>query len=551
MLPAPADPGTHALWVATNTLAVCASALFGVVGFDRPSWVRGCTTAARFRLAQGAHAALYVILLLLAYAALCRLLWSDTSEPLEWVAYMWLALAFVAAVRLMPFVARPLRRALHRVGGAPGVGRELAKYLAETTLDPCPEDLEEARALLLHRSIDAERNWLPLARPLHRQLLATAALFVRLRAWEGDGRHDRFLEDTRPEFDHLRQRFDGLLLSTSRALVSIERLGTLRHLYGEGTRAGSDPDEADAARDENADAFDDQLRRLVTDLVADACEDIGQFHRDACALSARAVLSSYATARGRNAAVKCLGAGPAPREAPNAYAALLNSAVILFIGLWLFFVLLPMQERASEEVQRIVTITMKLLGSIAIAVIPKLHYGFANAGLHPRTPPAFVVGAAVAALAWAVLVNMVVGLLLNGGWAGAQLRLSQGVPYLWLPPTTAAIMAWLVQDHRWLSVPVRTMRRLLDAATLASAWTLGTLVVAITSAAMGNGWDIPALAAGAVGSVLLGGLVGFAVPGSVRDERTRELAQRPMPFVAPLGLARAATANATAAAAAT
>jgi hypothetical protein len=228
--------------------------------------------------------------------------------------------------------------------------------------------------------------------------------------------------------------------------------------------------------------------------------------------------------------------------------------VLLYVGFWLFFHILPAGDRRGGGMglnSMVLVITLNALGALAIAIIPKRLWGFANAGLHPKTPLAFVFGAGVCAVLFAAVVNLAAGALVIGGWSGAWERLARGAPFLSLPFFIAATTAWLVQDHRWMHIGSARTRRLLDAATLASAWVAASLI-----ARMIRAQDFEAFVASLEGARLLrmlaggifGALIGYAIPAAVRDDRIRLAAagRRPAPSSTSLSPQGAQPATATA-----
>jgi len=236
----------------------------------------------------------------------------------------------------------------------------------------------------------------------------------------------------------------------------------------------------------------------------------------ACAISAASRSNSL-----RDKAISRLGFAARRGETPNAYGILLHAAVLLYVGIWLIFLILPAQDNNIGVSPLVAVITINVLGALAIAILPKRRWGFANAGLRQKTPVPFVIGAGACAVLFAVCVNLFAGSLLLGGWEGALKRLSDGAPYLHSPFFTAATVAWLVQDHRWIGTASARRRRLLDAATLGAMWFVSTLIARVLLADNAEaffGWQMPVsmLIGFAFGAVL-----GYSIPGSVRDERCR------------------------------
>jgi hypothetical protein len=531
------------LWIVSVVFALTTTALLAWVGFNRPSWTRTYTTAARYRFAIAAHVALYIVVLLVVYAILRRVAAAyEAVDPELRSSLMWLALVITVCLRSVVPLSSRWRAWFHRMAGIPHQAGRFAKFLAETQLEANEAVKAQAQAMLLSRGVDAEHDWLPLAQPMHRNLLKATQLFIQMRTWTEDSRFSGFAHEAKNELDHLRQRFDRLSFQVSRTLACIERLGELKHLFSERSvqRPGIAGTRGDAA-DRLDREFDDHLRRLAGDMIADACEDVSLFYREACMLAARGVMATEATRKGRDRAIVRLGFKPRQREARSPFGVLLNAAVLLYVGLWIFFLILPSEAPTAgagepqDSVslgQRIAIITVNVLGALAIAIVPKRHWGFANAGLHQKTPVEFVLAAGVCAVLFSIFVNLAAGALLYGGWDGAWRRLIEGSAYLHSAFLTAATVAWLVQDHRWLRATSARERHLRDAATFGSVWFVSSLLAQlILSSAEMNAfmqWQTLAIA---IGGFVFGAVMGYAIPESVRDERLR----RPSPaFALPL-----------------
>ncbi len=499
-------------WVGALVSACTITALFAWIGFNRPSWSRSYTSAARYRYAIAGHITLYLLVLLVVYALLRRgfaayaQVDASTTEPSP-SALVWIALGLTLCVRAVPPLSARTQAWLQRMAGIPSHAHRVATLLADAELEAAPSVLEKVRDMLLSRGVDAEGDWLPLAQPTHRLLFKATALFIQLRDWEDDPRFANFVFEARNDLDLLRRRFERLSFRVSRTLTSIERLGEVRHLY---SQKGA---EAPAA----ADQLDGLLRRIAGDLIADSCEDIGAFYDDACLLAARGAMATQSTRKGCDALIARLGFVLKRRARPAAYGILAYAAVLLYFGIWLFFLILPVGAADIERKALVSVVSLIVFGSMAIAIVPKLHWGFANAGLHERTPVRFVMGAGVCAVLFAVGVNLGAGALLMGGAAGALQRLRGGSPYLPAVFLTAATIAWLVQDHRWRGTPSPRMRRVRDAAALGSVWLLSSIVGSLLRAQILSEPIVPLyLLEAAVGGFAFGSVVGFAIPESVR-----------------------------------
>jgi hypothetical protein len=203
-------------------------------------------------------------------------------------------------------------------------------------------------------------------------------------------------------------------------------------------------------------------------------------------------------------------------ESPG-YGILAATGLLLYVGMWLFFLILPAQTVDIPAKDLIAVISLIVFGSISIAVVPKLRWGFANTGLHDRTPIAFVLGAGLCAMLFATVVQLGAGALLIGGIPGALQRLHSGSPWLLSVFGTAATMAWLVQDNRWLGTRSARIRRCKDAAIFGSVWVLSTLVGKWLDLEINHHVIIPlGLLKAAAGSFTFGALLGYAIPEYIR-----------------------------------
>jgi len=503
--------------VAVLSIALVVTVMFGWIGFNEPSWSRTYTTALRYRAALLLHIALYVGSLLVAFLVLRRM-FHDVGNRDEVVA-AWVAFAAIACVRGIPLLARWPRRLLHRVAGIPDLAARLAERLTDTPLERRGTVEAEARALLENRGIESDCDWLPAAQNVYQQLLNATVLFVQLRTWELDRQYARFVAEARIEFNRMRQEFDRVSFRYARAVANVERLGRIRYISTHQDAAASGE-------------VDDHLRKLVKDLVSDVSEDVGVFYRDACQLLARGVMTTRWSRGARDAAFAKLGFLKTPHEPRSVIDVLASAAVLIYLGLWVFFLILPAERgssvdagalRASLELQdRVAVITLIVLSSLAVAIVPKLYWGFANAGLRYRTPVAFVIAAGVAAMLLALVINLVAGMIFIGGSAGALARTREGLPYLHSAFLTAATTAWLVQDHRWLGVALPRLRRLYDAATLGAVWIVSAALALWLRASMDPGrTDLQALAIAVAAAFVLGAVIGYVIPGSVRIEPVR------------------------------
>jgi hypothetical protein len=336
---------------------------------------------------------------------------------------------------------------------------------------------------------------------MHARLLKLAAVFLQIRAWSHRRRMSGFLFEAKLDMDRLRQRFDRVSIRASRVMSYCDRLASLRSAV-------------------DARTTNDLVRTLVQDIVSDVSEDVTTLYEDVCLFVARAAMTTCVTRKGRLLFVRELGFDTTKLKRTAGVGILLTTAVITFAGIIVLFLAFPTPVTDLSFWAKVTTVTLITLGSIAIAVLPKLHWGFANGGLTAETPMSFVLASGVTAALFAAIVNMSVGLALHGNWQAATTRLHNALP--WLPGSfiTAASLAWLIQDYRWPTVDSATVRRLLDGAVLGTVWMLET--------ALGNLLVTPelrtrpeTLIGTMLGSFSLGYIVGVIVPEWARSGELR------------------------------
>jgi hypothetical protein len=234
-------------------------------------------------------------------------------------------------------------------------------------------------------------------------------------------------------------------------------------------------------------------------------------------------LATEYTGRSRASAISRLGFSIKSGDDTPSYRALVYAAVLLYIGVGLFSTIpstaswLDRDTGISLSVLLLV-ITLSLLGPLVIAILPKMHWGFANSGLRQRTPIAFVVGAGIVAFLYVVVLNLMVGVLLLGGWGGGLARLYNTAPYLGSSFAFAAATAWLVQDHRWSTSSSAWVRRLRDSRTMGLVSMTSALVSSyflyarFGESPISAGWLTSLL-----GSFIFGAVVGYVLPESFRN----------------------------------
>jgi hypothetical protein len=523
--------------IAGLVAAVLLAGLFGATGFNRPSWSRSHTTAAFYWMALGLHVCVYVLILLSCFAVLAfASRYADRAGvPAGPATLVWVALALTFVVRAVPALSRRPRAWLHGVAGIPAKAQRFAKVLAESELACRPDIREEARAILESRGIDADRDWLPLARPAHRQLEKATELFLQLRKWEEDPRFASFLVEARNDFNRLRQRFDRLSIRVARTFGAIERLADLKEVVSRrSTATASQDSDVDGTEGE----VDEILRRLVPDMIADSCEDISGFYRDACLMTARGVLVTERLRSGRDAAIERLGFRPGRVDHARTLRPLAYTAALLFAGILLYFLLRP--GKTDQPALLALLITTNLMGAVLCAVWPKTRWAFANSGLREKAPVGFVLLAGAAAVVLAVVVNA--AFAFDGSLDSVKSQLDRARYYLHSSFMTAAAVAWLVQDHRWSRLEP-ALRRRFDALALGGVWMFSTLLSIVlrhqgteqpadalwVTLASEGWWRLPVW-------FVLGAAVGYGLPGSFRVATPRRALVR-KPYNAP-GAAR-------------
>jgi hypothetical protein len=484
--------------------AMAAVALVATIGFNRPSWARSHTTALRWGVAMACHALLQMlVLLLLFFAAQQAIAWSGTLGAMGGLVRpstaVWTALGATLVLFAVPAVEAAPRRLLHRLAGVPDVAAALAAQLRGADFRAPDDVIERARFIMQSRGVDEQRMALEQAAPTQRLLRDTTALYVQLRDWESQPAFSHYCEHARVDLELFREQFDRLTLQVSRMFGRIESLGMVKHELAGHRRA------------------DGLLRKLVEDMLAELCTETEAVRGDACLLLARGILCARATADGRHALARRLGFLLEPAERAASWRPFALAGALLYLGVGFFFVLVaPRAERSIGTPALVLVITLSQLAALALAIVPKLHWGFANAGLERRTPTGFVLAAGLAAVAFAAVLNLLAGGLLAGGWSGAWQRLGEAVPYLFAPFVTAAAVAWLVQDHRWSGVEPG-LRRWLDAAFLGIAWVAASVAGAFAGALRtGAAIDPAALAAALAGSFALGALIGLVAIAAFR-----------------------------------
>lgn len=500
------------------------------LNFGQPSWSRSYTTAALYRGAWLAFLAMHLIVLVVACALLKRV-WDQPGT-------VWVGLGITLLLTGWPPLVRPARAWLHAQAGIPSNAHALAKELAENGIVIDEATRNDAKQLLITRGLDVDDEWAGLDVPAHRLLEATG-LFLKLCRWEQDRRFKSFLREADNDYYALRTHFDQLSLKIPRTLDSIRRIGEILHLFHSERAADAPPS------DPKLQAIS---RRVVNDLINDACKDIADLHDEACLFAARGVLVRCPTGARRQKMLRGIGFDYEDDSRPTRVGVLAKAGLLLYVGIWTVTLILPSPiPSEGDDISipaRVAMITVIVLTALSITVFTKQRWGFANAGLDGRTPVWFLIGAGICASLFATLVNLATGALLLGGWPGALTRLSYGWPFLHISGFTTIAVAWLVQDHRWRRMPGATTRRFFDAMLLAAVWVVGSIlsmllmnfaahpigtfaehvVAALTFA---NPASPPSIRYGMpLVSLVFGAIIGATVPESVRRAYPRARAPR-------------------------
>lgn len=520
-------------WLASIMLTAVVVAVFAGLGFNRPSWVRSFTSPSRYRVAASAYIVVCLALMTLVYLVLLVAMWMPSRTWAWSIGAQWAAMVLTLGLQSTAVWHNGPRSWLQRLAGIPQEAYGLAKQLADSACVVAPVLQEEVRTLLLSRGIDSDRDWLPLAQPAHRLLVQMTALFLQVRDWERQPAFRVFCMEAKHDLNTMRQRFDRLTFRVSRAFESIEKLGEMRHLVG--VQCGLAPrtlapGQAGALGDgERDDDIDSLMRRLVSQMIADICEDIVIFHRDVCLITARGLLMTSRNHKQLDAAACGLGLHLDQPRPKRGYGALALTMLALYFGISVQSAQLASSGVEMSASMRAFLITVNVSAALVFAIVPKMHWGFANSGLMRKTPFGFVLGAGVAAALFAAGVNMVVGAIQYGGWSGAMTRLVRGAIYLHMPFLTAFTMAWLVQDHRWGDVGSGRMRRGLDGLVLSAVWLPAwwcarmLRVLVVQSGAWQDLLTQQALFSGMTWA-LMGAAIGYLLPESVRVGRPRQSA---------------------------
>lgn len=501
---------------------------------DAPTPIRGYTTRACYLSGVGLYALVGALIYAAFYqlaAAMLAIAASSATSP----SAAFIALSLSLALPSMPGTCRldaRLRAGIRRMIGFPTQAHRIAAALGGARMNPDPEMERELKSVLALRGYDPVDSWLPAAQPTRELWHGAAKLFLRIRGWEKDGRHDRFLRGESQEFARIRQWFDRLSLKVVRIRDAIDRLGELWVQVDDTTAqesAVSATTDLGACKRQSGET----IRRVVSEMLFELREDIGLFNKSLCLFAARGVLATAATARQRRRQFRELGYTLSV-ERPSTAVLLIWVFAIYFV-IFLLMLTLPQwstgewsTHRVVDEFVRIARIAAVQVGAVAVAILPKRLFGFANEDLRGRTPWLFVVGAGVCATLLALAINTGVLAVM---YRGDDFRdhFARSAPWLFMPFVTASLVAFLVQDSRWSGIASGIRRRAADATVMVigiaaasnAAFALKSLMPG-TSPSGGSGWWIAPLAA-----VLIGTGIGALVPSACRPPPRQQASSRP------------------------
>lgn len=534
----------HSPWYVGFVLGSIIVATMASMRFNRPSWQRSYTTSFRYHLAL----ALFLILQITVYYVLCSITrhavlnFGNFEAEDRSVVMLGSPILIALVVGLLLPLVRPYERwpraKLLSVAGIPGEGEQLAILLEGAPFAASEAVLAEAKSSMVRRGLDPDHRWLAPAEPVKQLLVKAAVVFLQLRSWESNPRYKHFFAEARISFDNLRQRFDQLSLKVSRTFSDIERIGEVSYLLStshaepasEQALTSSSADRQIPLEGSTASGGEGIIKKIVEDLLSDLHEDVATLFKDFCRFIARAVLTCEFTERMRTQRLRELGFQLETRGVAGSFNALFYAGAVILFGLWLFFAAFATGADHPSEVPiplLVVMITAIQVGALTVAIVPKVFWKFANSGLSGRTPVGFVVGAGLAAVVVSSCLNLVVGFLVLKGWDGAWLRLQHTYPWVLSAFSTAATTAYLVQDQRWAGVGSIKRQRMLDALVMGVVMCLASLAVRFWFFEFSpdqrdhtQDFDVSIrLMVSLIFSFLLGGLIGYIVPGAFRERR--------------------------------
>jgi hypothetical protein len=485
--------------------------------FNSPSWSRTYTTWAKYHATQYIYVLSHLLLYYLVSATIFTLRPAPDEDP--WYILMPpTLLALVVVIGLLPMIPglRQWRDVLRRWADIPNEAEHLSRALMNAKFT-APESVEaEVKSILIRRGFDPDDRWFPAAEPIVVLWTKAATVFHELRGWETDPIYKGCLEQARNEFDIVRRRYDQLSIQLANVLERIQDFGLLlRELPRTGAEIGSEGREA--------------VRRAITDILSGLREDIAFFFGVTCLLVARGILTAHRTERSRVRSLQRLGFEVSERPVWRTGVALYAFCVVL-ISMSIASAVVgtgasPDSNGLKRVSLRIVMVGFIQLSALAVAIVPKMRWGFANYGVSGRAPLRFVAGAGAAAVVVALIVGFVFRFLIFGSTSEAWRDLKVTWPWVTMAFAIAATTAYLVQDNRWSRVHSPRERKLRDAIVTGVALVAASYVVRIVNALFVDS-PFPAFSVG--GRVLMvliiftmGALIGYAVPSAFREERPR------------------------------
>lgn len=495
--------------------AVLAMCFVAAVRFDRPSWCRSCTTYSKYAVAMASYVLMQALVMMLLYWATRKIIVLSGTEGylgglIRPSTPVWGALGLTLLIFSIPALEQWPRNKLQDLAGVPQEALQVARQLNDSNLSVSRTIGDKARYILRSRGIEAGGDWLEIAIPIRKLMFDIAAISVQLRAWERNRKFRRFFEDAYNENCMFRDRFDWLTLRVSRVFAQIESLGQIKSNLTVLHDERGNPEQRHP-QEEVYEEIDSLILKSVHNMLAELCTDASTLKTDGCTLVARGLLSVGRTASERNRLASDLGFRIKSAGSRLPYQVFLVAGLFLYLSILAFFLLIGGGRTSVLELPGLVfVIALTQLCAIAVAAIPKTLWGFANSGLDGRTPVGFVLGAGGVALVIAVAINLAAGAIAAGGWAGARSRLEEATPYLCSPFATAAMTAWLVQDHRWCSTKAVKGHRLFDALAMGSMWVVVSLLGRYLKALMeGQNFSAHNISMATTAALVMGFVIGY------------------------------------------
>ncbi len=450
--------------------------LFGLIAvmwlaarrFNTPRPVRTYTKPAPYFWGSVAYVAVGVLLYVFAYSLLAGAVLPQAYAALGAVVLLGVAVRLPGASR----VDRSIRERLQLAIGYPTQAHSLAAALAVAPFVPDAKVRDEVKVMLQGRGYDLDDDWLPAADPIRELWFRAAALFQQVRRWEHDSRFGSFVWLAHDEFDVLCQRFDQLSLKVVRVLETIEQVGRL-WVCASGD-AGPSPKAPQHAAEAQQRA---DLRAIISRMLADLRQDLAFFNRNLCLLVARGVLTECVSARGRHRQLAKLGFKLAPERPSTTKVLAFTFLFLLGVSLVFWTVWNGEAPDLYKDLPRMTKIALIQVLAVAVALVPKPLFGFANENLRGETPWRYVFGAGLAAALLALPVQLAYYVWFkDGSLSDVDAIMAYGVrgmfSWLLMPFAMAASLAFLIQDGRWARIDSPFRRRLADVLFLVGALAL-------------------------------------------------------------------------------